>query len=56
MMVTTIYRKNYLGWGSWHPEGRMLFKMIDHQVWKEAEYMVDRGVLNFDYESTDSSN
>jgi len=23
-------------WWSWHPEARMLFKMIDRQVWKES--------------------
>ena len=23
-------------WGSWHPAARMLFKMLDRQVWKES--------------------
>ncbi len=23
-------------WWSWHPEARMLFKMLDRQLWKES--------------------
>jgi len=25
-------------WWSWHPEARMLFKMLDRQVWKESRH------------------
>jgi starch phosphorylase len=25
-------------WWSWHPEARMLFKMLDRQVWKESSH------------------
>lgn len=31
-------------WWRRHPEGRMLFKMIDRQMWKEAEYTDGREV------------
>jgi hypothetical protein len=30
-------------WWSWHPEGRMLFKMIDRQIWKERGHPGDEG-------------
>jgi len=25
-------------WWSWHPGARMLFKMLDRQVWKESRH------------------
>lgn len=29
-------------WWSWHPEGRMLFKMLDRQTWKESGHNPDK--------------
>ena len=29
-------------WWSWHPEGRMLFKMIDRQAWKQSGHNPDK--------------
>jgi len=29
-------------WWSWHPQARMLFKMLDRQIWKDSHHNPDR--------------
>jgi len=42
-------------WWSWHPEARMLFKMLDRQVWKESRHNPVKVLKELPKEAFDSA-
>jgi len=42
-------------WWSWHPEARMLFKMLDRQVWKESRHNPAKVLNELSKEAFDSA-
>ena len=42
-------------WWSWHPEARMLFKMLDRQVWKESRHNPAKVLNELPKEAFDSA-
>ncbi|MFA4915492.1 MAG: alpha-glucan family phosphorylase [Syntrophales bacterium] len=42
-------------WWSWHPEARMLYKMLDRQVWKETGHNPDKTLRGLSQETLESA-